>query len=87
MRAFLRQAVGKWYASMTAVFREGKIFMWEATFLWTMQGFRAAVLSEHAMRWYNRSITSSHPDVPPHNPLPPGGVTVTQRAAPVPPLA
>ena len=44
VRAFLRHAVGKWYASMTAVFREGKIFIWEATFLWTLQGFRAAVL-------------------------------------------
>ena len=44
VRAFLRHAVGKWYASMTAVFREDKVFVWEATFLWTVQGFRAAVL-------------------------------------------
>ena len=44
VRAFLRHAVGKWYASMTAVFREGKIFVWEATFLSTIQGFRTAVL-------------------------------------------
>ena len=40
----MRHAVGKWYVSMTAVFREGKIFVWEATFFWTLQGFQAAVL-------------------------------------------
>ena len=40
----MRHAVGKWYASMTAVDRADKTFVWEATFLWTLQGFRAAVL-------------------------------------------
>ena len=44
VRAFLRHAVGKWYASMTAVHRAGKVFVWEATFLWALQGFKAAVL-------------------------------------------
>ena len=29
---------------MTAVHRADKVFVWEATFLWTLQGFRAAVL-------------------------------------------
>ena len=33
-----------WYASMTAVFRDGKRFVWEAIFLWTLQSFWAAVL-------------------------------------------
>ena len=45
VRAFLRHAVGKWYASMTAVFRDGEdLPVWEATFLWAVQGFKAAVL-------------------------------------------
>ena len=43
-RAFLRHALGKWYASMTAVHREGATFIWQATYLTALEGFRNAVL-------------------------------------------
>ena len=43
-RAFLRHAVGKWYASMTATHRENTAFVWQATYLATLRGFRDAVL-------------------------------------------
>ena len=43
-RAFLRHAVGKWYASMTATHRENTAFVWQATYLATLHGFRNAVL-------------------------------------------
>ena len=47
-RAFLRHAVGKWYASMTAVHREKTVFIWQATFLAALNSFKNAVRGRKA---------------------------------------
>ena len=43
-RAFLRHAVRWWYASMTAVHKENKIFIWQSCFYTTLVKFREAVI-------------------------------------------
>ena len=45
-RAFLRHAVGRYYAAVTQVHREGAVFRWQSTFHWALLKFRDA-----AMRW------------------------------------
>ena len=45
-RAFLRHAVGRFYAAVTAIKEEGGIFRWQTTYHWTLLKFRDA-----AMRW------------------------------------
>ena len=43
-RAFLRHAVRWWYAALTAVKDEKAHFIWQATFLRALHGFRSAVI-------------------------------------------
>ena len=45
-RAFLRHAVGRYYAAVTAINEEGGVFRWQTTYHWTLLKFRDA-----AVRW------------------------------------
>merc|ERR1711965_967893 len=46
VRAFLRHAVGRYYAAVTKVHKEKAVFYWQSTFYWALTRFRDA-----AMRW------------------------------------
>ena len=50
-RAFLRHAVGNYYAAATRVSTEGELFRWQTTYHWTLLKFRDAVLRRcHGIR-------------------------------------
>ena len=50
-RAFLRHAVRWWYASMTAVLKEKRIFIWQSCYHMTLVKFREAVIRNcHSIR-------------------------------------